>query len=105
MKEKSQGILQITHHSLLMKKRFLDPKQSVLRPPSSRPSPPGEGESFAALAANRRLDWSDGRRTIGRRRLLFPLLGERARVREVTRHNNSNKVVSFTAALAVLLAI
>jgi hypothetical protein len=44
----------------------------VQRPPSSLPSPPGEGESFAVSSKNPRLDWSCGCRAIQRRAKAVP---------------------------------
>lgn len=52
-------------------------KKQVARPPSSRPSPQGEGESHAVPLKNLRLDLPDGDpKTIEEQRLFLLLGGE-----------------------------
>jgi hypothetical protein len=49
--------------------------------PSSRPSPQGEGESFAASLKNLRLGWPDGLPINGDAQKRFLLPGEKVRMR------------------------
>jgi hypothetical protein len=44
----------------------------IEHPPSSRPSPQGEGETFAAPLKNLRLDWPDGLPEKQKRELAVP---------------------------------
>jgi len=57
------------------------------RPPSPRPSPPGEGEPDAASRENLRLVGGILDRNAKSERRRFPLLGERARVRASVNHS------------------